>query len=100
MKDKLQPRDFRFISICLVLAAAATWFSFGNFYRAFPEASIDFRVDRDQAGQRANRGFTRGKVAIGAGLAEPGHRGDGKPRPGGAPGRWRNVRCNNPMGWW
>jgi len=38
MKDKLQPRDFRFISICLVLAAAATWFSFGNFYRAFPEA--------------------------------------------------------------
>jgi membrane protease YdiL (CAAX protease family) len=53
MKDKLRPRDFRFISICLALAAAATWFSFGNFYRAFPEASIDFRVDRDQAGQRA-----------------------------------------------
>jgi membrane protease YdiL (CAAX protease family) len=53
MKEKLELRDYRFIAICLALAAAATWFSFGNFYRAFPEASIDFRLDRDQAGLRA-----------------------------------------------
>ncbi|MGP8243384.1 MAG: CPBP family intramembrane glutamic endopeptidase [Bryobacteraceae bacterium] len=59
MKDKLQLRDYRFIAICLALAAAATWFSFGNFYRAFPEASIDFRVDRGQAGQRASVFLTR-----------------------------------------
>ena len=33
--------------VCLVLLAATTWFSIGNFFRAFPEASIDFRVNRD-----------------------------------------------------
>ncbi|HEV2447789.1 MAG TPA: CPBP family intramembrane glutamic endopeptidase, partial [Candidatus Sulfopaludibacter sp.] len=48
MKEKLEGRDIRFIAICLALFAAATWFSFGNFYRAFPEASIDFRVNRDE----------------------------------------------------
>jgi hypothetical protein len=59
MKEKLRPRDFRFIAICLVLAGAATWFSFGNFHRAFPEASIDFRVDRDQAGERGRAFLAR-----------------------------------------
>ena len=49
MKDRLQPRDYRFIAICLALLAATTWFSVRNFYRAFPEASIDFRVNRGQA---------------------------------------------------
>ncbi len=47
MKEKLQASDVRFIAICLALFAAAIWFSAGNFYRAFPEASIDFRVNRD-----------------------------------------------------
>jgi membrane protease YdiL (CAAX protease family) len=49
MKDRLLARDYRFIAICLALLAATTWFSVRNFYRAFPEASIDFRVNRDQA---------------------------------------------------
>src|SRR4051794_6359769 len=48
MKERLQGRDYRFIAICLALLAATTWFSIGNFYRAFPEASIDFRVNRDE----------------------------------------------------
>src|SRR6185369_1327786 len=48
MKDRLQGRDYRFIAVCLALLAATTWFSVGNFYRAFPEASIDFRVNRDE----------------------------------------------------
>jgi len=47
MMEKLQGKDVRFIAICLALLAAATWYSAGNFYRAFPEASIDFRVNRD-----------------------------------------------------
>ena len=46
MKEKLQAADYRFIAICLVLAGTATWYSTKNFYRAFPEASIDFRVNR------------------------------------------------------
>jgi hypothetical protein len=49
MRDRLEPSDYRFIAICLLLLAATTWFSVRNFYRAFPEASIDFRVNRDQA---------------------------------------------------
>jgi membrane protease YdiL (CAAX protease family) len=48
MKERLEGRDYRFIAICLALLAATTWFSIGNFYRAFPEASIDFRVNRDE----------------------------------------------------
>ena len=33
--------------VCAALAAVAAWYSVHNFYRAFPEASIDFQVSRD-----------------------------------------------------
>ena len=46
MKERLEGSDYRFIAICLVLLAATTWYAAGNFFRAFPEASIDFRVNR------------------------------------------------------
>ncbi len=49
MKERLSGSDYRFIAICLALLAATVWFSAGNFYRAFPEASIDFQVNRDDA---------------------------------------------------
>ena len=49
MKERLRGADYRFIAICAVLLAGATWYSVGNFYRAFPEASIDFKVSRDDA---------------------------------------------------
>ena len=55
MKDRLRVSDYRFIAVCLVLLAATIWFSVGNFYRAFPEASIDFRVNRQDAQQAAGR---------------------------------------------
>lgn len=48
MKERLQAADYRFILICLALAGTATWYSTKNFYRAFPEASIDFRVNRSE----------------------------------------------------
>ena len=48
-KEKLQASDYRFILVCLALLAGAVWYSAGNFYRAFPEASIDFRVSRGDA---------------------------------------------------
>jgi membrane protease YdiL (CAAX protease family) len=44
--ERLRASDFRFIAVCVTLLAATTWFSVRNFYRAFPEASIDFRVNR------------------------------------------------------
>jgi len=55
MKDRIGASDYRFILICLALAAGATWYSVGNFYRAFPEASIDFRVSRADAQQLAEQ---------------------------------------------
>ncbi len=61
-RERLQAADLRFLAICLVLLAATTWFSVRFFYRAFPEASIDFRVNRGQAAELAakflaGRGF-------------------------------------------
>ncbi|MCL4402312.1 MAG: hypothetical protein M1436_06595, partial [Acidobacteria bacterium] len=53
---RLDSRDYRFIAICFVLLAATVWFSANWYHRAFPEASIDFRVTRGQAGDIA-RGF-------------------------------------------
>ncbi len=55
MKERLSASDYRFIAICLVLFAGAAWYSAHNFYRAFPEASIDFRVNRDDAQALAGR---------------------------------------------
>jgi len=55
MKEKLHGSDYRFILTCLVLFAAATWYSTHNFYRAFPEASIDFHVNRDGGRSLAER---------------------------------------------
>ena len=52
MKERLAAADYRFILICLALMAACIWFAAGNFYRANPEASIDFRVTRDDAQSR------------------------------------------------
>jgi len=55
MKERLRTSDYRFIAICLVLFAGSAWYSVRNFYRAFPEASIDFRVGRDDAQVLAGR---------------------------------------------
>jgi hypothetical protein len=49
MPERLRRADFRFLAVCLLLLAATVWFSARYFYRAFPEASIDFRVTREQA---------------------------------------------------
>jgi len=55
MTERLRATDFRFIAVCLALLAAATWFSVRNFCRAFPEASINFQVNRDEAAVLAGR---------------------------------------------
>jgi membrane protease YdiL (CAAX protease family) len=54
--ERLRATDYRFVAVCLALLTACTWFSVRNFHRAFPEASIDFRVNRDQ-GQTLASGF-------------------------------------------
>src|SRR6266567_1977434 len=58
MTERLRGSDYRFIAICVVLLAGATWFSARNFHRAFPEASIDFKVSRDDAQLLAGKFLT------------------------------------------
>jgi membrane protease YdiL (CAAX protease family) len=55
MRRRLDRADYRFLAVCLALLAATTWFSVRNFYRAFPEASIDFRVSRAEGETVASR---------------------------------------------
>ena len=62
METKLTRKDLAFIGGCVLVAAVSLAVGVHYFYRAFPEASIDFRVTRDEAkAQAANflaaRGF-------------------------------------------
>ncbi|HEX7252861.1 MAG TPA: hypothetical protein VF376_08280, partial [Thermoanaerobaculia bacterium] len=47
--EKLERRDFRFILACLITIAVGGLVTAVLFRRAFPEASIEFRVNRGQA---------------------------------------------------
>ena len=47
--EKLRGTDWRFIAVCLVLAAVCIAVVARYFSSAFPEASIDFRYDRDSS---------------------------------------------------
>ena len=49
METKLTRKDLAFIGGCLLVAAVSLAVGVHYFYRAFPEASIDFRVTRDEA---------------------------------------------------
>lgn len=66
MKERFQGSDYRFIVVCVALLAGTTWFSARNFYRAFPEASIDFRVNREQGRTAAERFLTDQGYKLGA----------------------------------
>ena len=62
METKLTRKDLAFIGGCVLLAAVSLAVGVHYFYRAFPEASIDFRVTRDEAKEQAadflaSRGF-------------------------------------------
>ena len=62
METKLTRKDFAFIGGCVLVAAVSLAVGVHYFYRAFPEASIDFRVTRDEAKAQATdflaaRGF-------------------------------------------
>jgi membrane protease YdiL (CAAX protease family) len=54
-QERFRGTDYRFLAVCLALLAGTVWFSAQNFHRAFPEASIDFRVSRGEAQSQAQR---------------------------------------------
>lgn len=49
MDDRLNARDYRFILICVTVCAFCLWIGIRYFYRAFPEASIEFQVTRESS---------------------------------------------------
>jgi hypothetical protein len=53
--ERLDRRDIRFLVTCLVCIAAGALITGALFRRAFPEASIEFRVNREQARVLAER---------------------------------------------
>src|SRR5438093_3058704 len=55
MPVKLTPRDFRVIGIVIVIAAVSLAISVKYFWRAFPEASIEFKVSREDSRRLAER---------------------------------------------
>ena len=62
MEHKLERKDIRLIAICAVIAAISLLVGSHYFYQAFPEATIDFRITRDEARVHAasfleHRGF-------------------------------------------
>src|ERR1043166_4079512 len=65
--DRLNRRDWFFIAVCVVLFAITLGIALTNFSRAFPEASIDFKVDRGASRVIAERVLQREHVAV-AGL--------------------------------
>ena len=60
MPIKLNRSDFRIIGIAFFVAAVSLAIGAKYFWRAFPEASIDFRVNRDDSTPIAER-FLRGR---------------------------------------
>jgi hypothetical protein len=53
--ERLTGSDKRALLAWLVLGVAGALFARQYFFRAFPEASVDFRVSRDEALARAQR---------------------------------------------
>jgi len=53
--ETLNQKDRRFIAICLITIVVGAALTGALFYRAFPEASIEFRVNRQQARILAER---------------------------------------------
>ena len=53
MERHLTHRDYRLFAVCFVVAAVSLVTASHFFYDAFPEATIDFRITREEAGERA-----------------------------------------------
>jgi len=47
--EKLTPKDLRLIGICVLVAVASLWITTKFFFQVFPEASIQFKVNRDSS---------------------------------------------------
>ena len=71
--EKLNSKDFRFVLMCLATIAVGALITIPLFHRAFPEASIEFHVNREQARPLAE------KILASRGRNIAGHRFAGRP---------------------
>ena len=55
MEDRLTGTDKRALLLWVFLGILGLWFAHKYFFRAFPEASVDFRVSRAEAQKRAKK---------------------------------------------
>jgi hypothetical protein len=68
--DRLDRKDLRFLAVCLLAIAVGALVTGALFRRAFPEASIEFRVNRGQARVLAEKLLSeRGRDIAGARFA-------------------------------
>ncbi len=70
VRERLDRKDLRFVAVCLLLIAAGAAVTAALFRRAFPEASIEFRVNRTEARAQAEKFLSdRGRGVAGAHFA-------------------------------
>ncbi len=62
--EKLRSSDYRLILACLLICAASLFVGIRYFYRAFPEASIDFRVDRNASQTVAEKFLASQSISV------------------------------------
>ena len=53
MEQRLEKKDIHLIIACLIITVTCLAVGIPFFYQAFPEASIDFEITRDQARDQA-----------------------------------------------
>ena len=63
--DRLNKSDWTLIAICLAVAAISVLVVFNWFTAAFPEASIDFRYDRNASASIAERLLAEEHIDVG-----------------------------------
>jgi membrane protease YdiL (CAAX protease family) len=64
MPDTLRAKDYRLILFCLLICAASLYVGVRYFYRAFPEASIQFKVNRDSSEPLAHSFLTAQGISV------------------------------------
>ncbi|SVA98071.1 uncharacterized protein METZ01_LOCUS150925, partial [marine metagenome] len=62
MREKFNQKDIKFIITCLLIGAASTFFALSYFRQAFPEASINLKISKEEGRKQAeqflaNRGW-------------------------------------------
>jgi len=64
MEAQLEKKDLGFIGVCLLITVVSLAIGIPYFYQAFPEASIDFRVTREEAQEQATAFLTTRNIDL------------------------------------